>query len=155
MPADKRLAPFLIVLLLLGVPLRAADAKTKRDPEPTPANGHEQLAADMAKFTDDVAATLKAVTDEASAKAAVPQFDEYRKRVLALRETTGKLGRPDAATRDAMMAKFGPRLKASAASMAKEQKRIEADAKLAELMAGPLAKLQVFESKAADGGTAK
>jgi hypothetical protein len=126
---------------------KAKDQEQKaKDDEPKPANEYERIAADLIRFQDDVAATLKTVKDEASAKAAVPKFDGYRKRVLDIRTRSETAGNPDDAARDAMMKKYGERLKASSDAFTQEHKRIESDAKLAKIMSEPLKKLAVFES---------
>ena len=75
----------------------AADARpattqaTTRAAATRPAN-HDKLATEMIRWSDDVSAILATVTDEATAKAAVPRLDEAADRILALRDATERMG---------------------------------------------------------------
>jgi hypothetical protein len=113
---------------------------------PKAANETEEVFVDLIGCMGEVSATLKTVTDEASAKAAAPKFDRYRERLLKIKDRSVKANQGDMAVLEAATKKYATHLQAAMGDCKKEQDRIEKDEKVSRLMAEPLKKLEVFES---------
>jgi hypothetical protein len=127
--------------------LRAAAADTRpattraatRAVATRPAN-HDELATEMIRWSDDVSAILAIVTDEATAKAAVPRLDEAADRILALRDATERLGPAG----PEVMARHGQRLREATTRFMGEAQRIEKDPALSAILEPSLERFKVF-----------
>jgi hypothetical protein len=145
--------PIRLSLVIIVLTAAFARAQTTRSaatqPASTqPANALEKIAAEMIPFIDGVADTLKTVTDEATAKAALPKLTQAAKDGAKLRDATQKAGKPADDVMAKVMEKYGAQLRASSQRLLGEVQRVRSDAALEKVVGKAIDDLQLFQASA-------
>ena len=137
---------FLIALFLPALAIAAQTQPTTQAASTQPANAFEKIAVEMIKFVDDLNKTLNTVTDEATAKAALPKLEQAKKDVDKLKEATEKAGKPADDVMAKVMTKYGMQIQNSSAVMMANYQRIHGDAKLEAIVGKAMDELQLFQA---------
>jgi cysteinyl-tRNA synthetase len=106
----------------------------------------ESFAVDSIAFLNRLNQTLDAVSDETSAKAALPKLDQAARDVAKLKETTQKMPKPSDEATQKVMEEYGGQLQAVAAKLAANQSRVRSDPKIESLIGKRLDDLQLFQA---------
>jgi hypothetical protein len=136
----------LCVLLFPAMTLAAAATQPTTVASTQPANTHEKLAVEMITFINGLNKTLQSVTDEASAKAAVPKLVEAKKTTDKLKKATEEAGQPSQDVIEKLMSKYGAQLKVSFDGTVGNLQRIGQDPKVMAILEKPLKDLEVFQA---------
>jgi len=103
-----------------------------QDSKPEEKPTFDSLAGKMLARINELNAVLKDVSDEASAKAAVPRIKAIQAYLLDVGKQMNALGKPTTQQSREIEDKYGKDGRAAATSLAAEMQRIAGDLKLAE-----------------------
>ena len=102
---------------------------------------HEDVMDDMLATMDEISDVLAKVTDEASAKAAKPKLETLTARMQAIQKEANAMGKPDAATEEALQKKYEARLQQVMGRFMKEMMRVSQDPTISAELSDAMGKM--------------